>query len=76
MLVEELEKCINGTPLEDAYRKLFNGKLENVVKCDNIIFESIKDENFCSINLAIEGFNNIEESLRSFVASEHLNGLD
>ncbi len=47
---------MKDTPVEGTYRKLFEGTLQNVIQCENINFESLKDENFSTLNLMIKGY--------------------
>ena len=65
---------MKDTPVEGTYRKLFEGTLQNVIQCDNINFESLQDEHFSTLNLMIKDYQSIEESLRSYVAIERLEG--
>jgi len=37
---------MEGTDVAGTYKKLFEGKLENVIKCINVDFESKREEVF------------------------------
>ena len=46
ILSDQLEIQMQNTEVQGTYKSLFEGKLENVVKCINVEFESTKEEVF------------------------------
>ena len=53
-------------------KKLFEGDLENVIKCLNVNCESSRSETFNCLQLSIGGddWQTIEDSLRKYVSAE------
>ena len=65
---------MRGTEVQGTFSQLFEGEFENVVKCLNIDYESTRKETFSGIQLNVKDHATIEESIRSYVASEDLCG--
>ena len=66
---------MRGTPVSGTYASLFEGELENVLKCEHIDFESSRKETFNCLQLSIGSDpETIEGSLQRYVAAEELNG--
>jgi ubiquitin C-terminal hydrolase len=53
---------------------LFEGKLQSVVQCKKITFESTRDDVFNTLQLSVKGNKTIEESIRQYVEAENLDG--
>jgi hypothetical protein len=52
------------TEVEGTYKSLFQGKYQDVIKCNNVDYQSTKDDYFNSINLSVQGNDSIEDSIR------------
>ena len=65
---------MEDTEVQGTYKNLFEGKLENVIKCINIDFESTREEVFNTLQLTVQGNKTIEDSIRQYVAQEKLEG--
>ena len=67
---------MEGTPVSGTYSQLFEGDLENVIKCLNVNYESSRSETFNCLQLSIGGddCSTIEDSLKKYVSSEILDG--
>lgn len=75
VLSDTLEKQMRGTAVSGTYSNLFEGELENVVRCENIDYESSRKETFNCLQLSIsEECQTIEGSLRQYVQAEELTG--
>ena len=74
ILSDQLEKRMEGTDVAGTYKRLFEGKIESVISCDQINFESCKEEVFNSISLSVKNNESIEDSIREYIAVEELNG--
>lgn len=65
---------MQNTDAQATYKNLFEGKLQSVVQCPKINFESTRDEVFNTLQLSVKGNENIEDSIRQYVAAEMLDG--
>ena len=65
---------MEGTPLQGTYTKLFEGKLENVIKCINVDYESCNQEVFNTLQLSVKDHASIEDSIRHYIKEEKLEG--
>ena len=69
-LSDQLEKQMEGTEVQGTYNKLFEGKLEHVIQCLNVDYESTKGDVFNTIQLNVKDNESIEDSFRQYIASE------
>ena len=53
---------------------MFHGTHENVIRCINVECESRREEKFTSIQLDVMGNLTIEDSIRTYMAAERLDG--
>ena len=60
--------------MDDTYTELFEGQITNVVKCENVPFQSERDDVFMSLQLSVSETDTIEDSIRHYVAAERLEG--
>ena len=74
VLLDDLESKMKGTSVEGAIGKLFVGKMRNVVKCLNVDFESVREEHFYDLQLAVKGMRTLEDSFASYIHPEMLDG--
>jgi|TARA_B110000285_G_scaffold232091_1_gene302335 ubiquitin carboxyl-terminal hydrolase 7 len=74
MFSDQLETQMKDTEVAGTYKNLFAGKLQNVIKCINVDFESTRDEVFNTLQLSVQGNPSIEDSIRQYVAQEKLEG--
>lgn len=65
---------MKGTDVQGTYKNLFDGKLENVIKCIDVDFESSREEVFNTLQLSVTGLDTIQDSLKQYVAQEKLEG--
>ena len=54
---------MEDTDVHGTYSKLFEGKLQNVIKCEKVDYESVRDEKFNTLQLSVKGNRTIEESV-------------
>lgn len=73
-LIDNIEKKMKGTDNENAIASLFRGKTVNFIKCLTVDYSSEREELFYDIQLPVKNMKNIEESLRSSIQDETLEG--
>jgi len=44
---------MKGTPVSGTYSNLFEGELENVIRCTNVEYESVRRESYNCLQLSI-----------------------
>ena len=54
-LSSELEKQMENTSVKGIFKELFEGELQNVIKCINVNYESINKGIFMDIQLNVKG---------------------
>lgn len=74
ILSDHLENKMKNTPAEGTYSKLFVGKMESFIKCQNVNYTSSRTENFTDIQLNVEGCDNIYKSFEKYIEVESLIG--
>lgn len=55
-------------------KELFSGKIESYIKCLNVNYSSLRQEEFMDISLSLKGMKDIYESLDDYVREEILSG--
>ena len=73
-LSDSLEKKLKTTESDGLYKYLFEGRIMNYIKCKGIDFTSTREETIMDISLDVKGFDNIYQSLDSYVKEEILEG--
>lgn len=76
MLSDVIETEMKGTQLEGELSRLFEGEIESVVQCSNIVFESTSKELFTVLQVPLTESNTIENALRKLLSAEDLTGED
>lgn len=74
VLMEDLENKMKRTEVEGTVERLFRGSLKNVLKCTQVQYESVREENFYDLQLTIKGIKNLQESFERYVSTEMLCG--
>ena len=74
MFLDAIEKICKNLEIEDLSKKLFEGKMENFIKCVFIDFESKREEVFSDVQLVVKDKKNIYESLDFFFMKDFLEG--
>lgn len=54
VLSDKLERQMRNTAVSGTYSNLFEGELENVIKCLNVKFESSRKETFNCLQMSID----------------------
>ena len=66
---------MKGTPVSGTYSNLFEGELENVIRCTNVEYESKRPESFNCLQLSItQESTSVESSIKRYVEAEELTG--
>ena len=73
-MIELLKERIVGTAEEGYIHDLFTGKVCSFIKCLDVDFESVREQEFGDIQLDVKGCANVYESLRKFTMPERLEG--
>ena len=73
-LNDKLEESMKGTDVASTFNDLFYGIQENVISCVNVDYESVRDEKFIDIKLQVIGQKTIEDSFRTLIEPELLDG--
>ena len=55
ILSEQLDKQMEGTAVSGTFQQLFEGEIQNVMKCINVEYESTRSENFINLQLNVKG---------------------
>lgn len=74
ILSDHLENKMKGTPAEGTYSKLFVGKMESFVKCNNVNYASSRIENFNDLQLNVKDCDDVYKSFDKYIEIESLNG--
>lgn len=74
ILMDVLEKKMQGTPAERTLPDLFVGKMKTYISCINVNYESSRIEEFWDLQLNVRGNKNLDESFRDYIQVETLEG--
>lgn len=80
VMFDALEKKFKGTGQDDLIKQLYEGKMQDYVKCLECQHESARTDTYLDIPLVIKPFGSdkacksVEEALESFVKPETLDG--
>ncbi|KAL2314284.1 hypothetical protein POMI540_2302 [Schizosaccharomyces pombe] len=74
VLQDNLERSMRDTKVENALTNLFVGKMKSYIACVNVNFESARSEDYWDIQLNVKGMKNLEDSFRSYIQVETLEG--
>ena len=74
VLLDDLEVKMKRTPVEGALEDLFVGKMHNVIKCLNVDYQSVREESFYDLQMAVKGMQTLEESFREYIKPEMMEG--
>eukprot|EP01118_Nematostelium_gracile_P007705 TRINITY_DN2517_c0_g1_i1.p1 TRINITY_DN2517_c0_g1~~TRINITY_DN2517_c0_g1_i1.p1 ORF type:complete len:610 (+),score=142.53 TRINITY_DN2517_c0_g1_i1:98-1927(+) len=80
VLFDALEKVLRGTPSETLINDLYQGEMQDYVKCKECQYESARTDKYLDIPLVIRGYDSkvltrsIEEGIENFVTAEVLDG--
>ncbi|KAM5441568.1 ubiquitin-specific protease ubp15 [Microsporum ferrugineum] len=74
LLMEKLEAQMKGTPAELALPNLFVGKTKTYISCINVDYESSRIEDFWDIQLSVKGNKTLDDSFKSYINVEIMDG--
>ena len=78
VLFDAIEKSVQGTPEENMIKKLYEGEMDDYVRCLNCNHESTRNDTFLDVSLTVKSkFDNIyneslEKALFNFIKPETL----
>ncbi|KAH0806153.1 Clan CA, family C19, ubiquitin hydrolase-like cysteine peptidase [Histomonas meleagridis] len=74
VLLENIEKKLKGTELENSIAELFKGRFRSFIRCRNVNYESSRVEDFYDLQMTVKGCPNLEKSFESYVETEEFVG--
>lgn len=74
VLIDNLENKMQGTSLQDSIPRLFRGRYRNYIKCKNVDYRTVKEENFYDLSMEVKGIPNLLDSFKNYVKPEELTG--
>lgn len=74
VLIDNLEKKLKGTKLEDSISHLFKGRFRNYIKCKDVDYTSYKEESFYDLSMDVKGIPNLCESFKNYIKPDELTG--
>ncbi|TMW63690.1 hypothetical protein Poli38472_002631 [Pythium oligandrum] len=74
ILCDRLEEKMKNTAVDNAIKRLFEGKVRSFVQCVDVDFQSFRDESFYDLQLDVKGCKDIYDSFRKYVEIEMLQG--
>ena len=74
VLIDNLERKMKGTDLEESIANLFKGRVKRYIYCPEVNFKTEKEETFYDLSLDINNYTSLEESFDSLTVPEKLDG--
>lgn len=74
VLMDNLEKKMKGTPLENAIPDIFRGTMRNYIRCVNVPYESTREEAFMDLSMDVKGCRTLYDSFKRYTTPERLEG--
>lgn len=74
ILLDKFEGKSKAAETEDFIGNLFRGKMENYIECVNVDYQSIREEVFYDIQLAVKNLDDLYKSFDDYTAEEKLEG--
>lgn len=74
VLFDAIERSVKGTAQSSLISDLYEGLLEDYVKCSACGTESKRQDKFLDVSLAVRNHNSLEKALSAFVKAETLSG--
>lgn len=74
ILIQNLESKLKNTQWAGHLTSLFTGKQRTFIRCRNVSFSHLVDEEFDNLPLIVRGVKNLEESFRKELETQELTG--
>lgn len=74
VLIDNLEKKMKGTNLQDSIPHIFRGRFRNYIKCLNVDYTSFKEETFYDLSMDVKGILNLSEAFKFYIKPDELIG--
>eukprot|EP00736_Rhodelphis_marinus_P006055 Rmarinus@m.3877 len=74
VLLDKIETETKGTPVEGCVSQIFEGEYQDVIRCLDVEYKSVKDAKFHDLSLTVKGCKNVYDSLDLFTQKEIMNG--
>lgn len=74
VLCDKLEEKMKSTSVENTIKFLFEGTLQNYIRCTEVDYESRRDESFYDLQMNVKGCKDIYQSFNEYVKEEMLDG--
>ena len=76
VLIDNLERKLEGTLLENSIASLFRGEYVNYIRCVNVPFQSLRKEVFYDLSMQVKGCASLIESFEKYIEPEEMNGAN
>jgi len=73
-LIEQLERRMKGTPVENAVPELFAGKMRTYISCINVDYETSRTEVFWDIQLDVDSNRSLDDGFKDIIKVENMDG--
>ncbi|KAH0795975.1 Clan CA, family C19, ubiquitin hydrolase-like cysteine peptidase [Histomonas meleagridis] len=74
VLLENIEKKLKGTELENSIAELFKGQFRSFIRCRNVKYESSRVEDFYDLQMTVKGCPNLQKSFENYTETEEFVG--
>ncbi|XP_019853744.1 PREDICTED: ubiquitin carboxyl-terminal hydrolase 7-like isoform X2 [Amphimedon queenslandica] len=74
VLLDNMVNKMKGTSVQDCIPSLLEGKMETLISCTDIEYESRREESFFDLQLNVKGKKNVYESIKDYTSPEVLDG--
>ena len=74
VLIDNLERKLEGTFLESSIATLFRGEFVNYIRCKDVPYQSTRKEFFYDLSMQVRGCASLLESFEKYVEPEEMTG--
>ncbi|KAK5144249.1 hypothetical protein LTR04_001636, partial [Oleoguttula sp. CCFEE 6159] len=74
VLMDKMEMRMKGTEAENALPNMFRAKMKTYLRCINVDFKSERLEDYWDLQLNVSGCKTLDDSFRSYIEVETLEG--
>lgn len=74
VLVDNLEKKLKGTEMQEDIAKLFRGKTRSYIRCLNVDYKSQREETFYDLQMVVKDCDSLQKSFEKFIERDRMDG--
>lgn len=74
VLMDNIERKLKGTELENSIANLFRGKFRSYIRCKKVNYESSHDEEYYDLQMVVKGCKDLQASFATYTEKEILDG--